>query len=511
MADFLVLAPPVATPSEPPSGAFMLAAGLAARGYDAALVDLSLGFYRRLLRAGADGRPAPHAVARAVGYLDGARGPYQAAEHRTHAGRVHQHLREHARRWSGWSLSLMDVVPPGGSWDPAPLAADLAAGGHPFAGLWEDLVDPVLLAERPRRVLVSLAYLSQLPATLDLLRHLRARGVEPIVGGSLGNSLAATGGGFEALVAAIPGLRTGDGMDLISRGAPRERLLDRLAWPRLVGESRYLSSRPIIPLSLSAGCYWSKCLFCPDRELPFSPVRAQVLGDFLATLPPHIAAARPVVHLLDSAIPPAQLRRFLPLATSAGVDFYGFARPTARLLRDDLLPQAADAGCLMLQLGVEGGEGALLDRFQKGLDPDEAARVLDVAAEHGIRTYVYLLFGLPGETPADREATRRLLVDHAHAVDFLNLSVFNLPLRCDLTARPEDFGITLEPLPSDAAIQLYRPFSVGGIIPRVQVRPFLRALRADPAVRPAVLRTPRWLRAAHLALMDVPGRRPAGA
>ena len=47
--DYLVLAPPVCTPAEPPSGAFLLAAGLKGRGYDVGLLDLSLELFHQFI------------------------------------------------------------------------------------------------------------------------------------------------------------------------------------------------------------------------------------------------------------------------------------------------------------------------------------------------------------------------------------------------------------------------------------------------------------------------------
>ena len=70
----------------------------------------------------------------------------------------------------------------------------------------------MLASERPRRVLVSLAYLSQLPAAIDLVRFLDRLGVNRAVGGSLPRSLAATGAGLDLatwIEAAMLGTRTG--------------------------------------------------------------------------------------------------------------------------------------------------------------------------------------------------------------------------------------------------------------------------------------------------------------
>jgi hypothetical protein len=502
--DFLVLSPPVTTPAEPPSGAFLLAAGLAGHGCDVGLLDLSLELQWRVIDD--DALPGS-AVASSVRYLLKPGGPYDPLRHRSAAGALHQRLGGFGQRHPGWKLSLMDLARAGQRFhDPEALAALLAGGDSPFVALWDEVLEPALARWRPKTVLVSVAYLSQLAGALDLVRRLRSRGIEPIVGGSLLNSLARTGDGLGALAGLLGRIELGDGRTLLP--GPPPHLLSRLAWPRLLSERPYLGSRPIVPMTLSTGCFWNRCLFCPDRGLPFFSVPLDAQAALLSGMPAELRAARPVVHLLDSALPPARLRDFLPLAREHDVGFYGFARPTARLRARGLLGEAADSGCLMLQLGVEGGSGPLLDRFDKGLDPAEAQAVLREATDAGIRTYLYLLFGLPGESEADREATLSLVADNADAVDFLNLSVFNLPRHSELSERAAEFGIEVGDFPGDAAIRLYRPFVCATGSPREESREFLRArFKVDPRIRPAVRRTPRWLRAAHLALMQVEGRR----
>ncbi len=502
--DFLVLSPPVCTPAEPPSGAFLLAAGLAGHGFDTGLFDLSLAFFHRVLE---DPRiPGPSTLS-ACTYLLNANDGYRPMRHRSEVGILHKRLKGFSNRYPGWRLTLMDIAFPGRLHNPAMIQALLEREESPFTNFFEEVLSPVLARHRPRKVLVSLAYLSQLVAAIDLVRFLKNQGVEVVVGGSLPTSLASTGHGVETLEAVFPRLETGDGMSLISASS-EDRMLGRLDWPHLLNSRPYLSYRPVVPLALSTGCFWRRCLFCPDRDLSFYPVPETALETFLNKTPASIASRKPVFHLLDSALPPKQLRGFLPLAKEHGIDFYGFARPTASLLEDHLLRQAAESGLMMLQLGVESGSVELLDRFDKGLNPEEAERVINSAAALGVRTYLYLLFGLPGETESDREATMDMVAKNADAIDFLNLSLFNLPRYCELADRAEEFDIEKSDFPQDDSIRLYWPFTSQRGSPRNDARRFLsKRFEPHPRIHPVVRRTPRWLRAAHLALMQLDGRR----
>jgi hypothetical protein len=501
----LVLIPPVHTPSEPAAGAFLLSAGLAGRGIDTGLLDLSLEFAWRELEARDTGTPHGRFES-ALDYLRFAKEGYEPFAHRSAAGQLHSRLKRFSARHPQWRLSLMDLSPPFRVHDPRAACEWLDANESPFETLFEEVLRPVVEVEKPRRVVVSLAYLAQLPATIALVRFLDRLGVDRIVGGSLPRSLATTGNGIETLAQALGPIDLSDGASLV--GEPETgRFLDALAWPRLLSKRPYLSARPIVPLSLSSGCYWRRCQFCPDRGQPYHGVAPEALEQFFTSLPSSVRSEHPVVHLLDSAIPIGPLRRFLPLAKAAGVRFYGFARPTHHF--DDALAGAcADAGCLMLQLGVESGSKRLLDLFDKGLDPLEAERAIAAIAGAGIRTYLYLLFGLPGETDDDREATLELLARNEGRIDFLNASLFNLPRFCELADRASEHGMELGEFPTAGAlVQLYRPFTCRGEDPRDAARAFLKKrLQWHPQVRDVILRTPRWLRAAHLALMKLPGR-----
>ena len=554
--DFLVVSPPVCTPAEPPSGAFTLAAGLCGRGYEAGLLDLSALFFRHLFSQRLSSRSPQRRsdpVEAALRYLVESREGFDPLSHRSALGVLHNHLKGMGQKHPGWRFTLMDVTPPQRIHDPLALWEALGRERSPFEGLFQGPLTRALTRHRPNQVLVSLAYLSQLPGTLALVRFLKAQGYDPVVGGSLLNSLELTGHGLDLLGKVLPHIVTGDGLSLVRDRRPSsakgggERLVDRLLFPQMVscdegwgeaprgpggspGESAgstdagtystddeplssaelYLSPHPVIPLPLSTGCFWRQCLFCPDGQMPFHAVPTKALEAFVRSVPESWKDRRPVFHLIDSALPPKKLRAFLPLARELGAGFYGFARPSEELLKDDLLGGAAESGCLMLQLGVESGSRRLLDTYKKGIDPAVSARVLSEAAAAGIRTYAYLLMGLPGETEEHRRATLKLLERHGEEVDFLNLSLFNLPRSCSLVEHREAFGIEIEEFPGDdGALRLYYPFTVENGSPRREARRFLKeTFWPHPTVHAIQLRTPRWLRAAHLAMMRLPNRRP---
>ncbi|MDM7993597.1 MAG: hypothetical protein QUS11_09815 [Candidatus Fermentibacter sp.] len=500
-ADYLVVSPPVCSPSEPPSGAFLLAAALQARGRSVFLLDLSLEFYLRIFDRAGDGQ-----VRRALDYLRGGSGRLTPQGHRTACGFLHSELSRESEK-TGWKTTLMDLEPPCGCHSPSRILELCEQGPTPFAGLFEEVLDPVLDDLRPGTVLVSASYLSQLAGAVSTVRHVTSRGFGTITGGSLLNSLRETGEGSIHLERVLGRVEYGDGSILTGAGG-EEPFLGSLSWPGTAGRTDYVSPLRVIPFALSTGCFWNRCLFCPDRTQPFRRIGPGSLASLLESAPS--AEERTMVHLLDSAVPPQFLSEALPVLEERNASFYGFARPSADLLGGDLLERAAQSGCAMLQYGVESADGRILGRFCKGIDPDTAAAVLERTAGLGIRTYAYFLFGLPGEDRESREKTAAFVENNLDSIDFANFSVFNLPVRCELADRAADFGIEPDGSHADEGIvRFYLPFSMSGGSPRFEVRRFLSgASTAGSGVRAVLNRTPKWFRASHMAMMDMDGRTP---
>jgi hypothetical protein len=490
-----VISPPVITPSEVPAGAFMLSGGLAARGIEAPIHDLSLGFFRWLFLEHAPASGYTNCMPSIEYLADPETQFYNPHKHRSVCGVLQSVLKTYSRKFPGWHLSLMDSIPPGVAHSTSTLIALAESGSTPFSeylNLW---------IKRTRGCfdhgLISLAYISQLPAAVETAWLLEQAGTRVTVGGSLVSALKDTGRGIELLRQCFREIAFDDGRSLAGGNEP---LLSKVEWPVFAEKWEYFSSRPVIPFPLTTGCTWNRCLFCPDRDKPFMNVPVENLKKILAGAPDN-----PVVHLIDSAIPVKTIHELLPLFREKTSGFYGFARPQGDWLRGDLLKHMAEAGCLMLQTGAESGSSSILRRYIKGFSPDTAEKVITSISLAGIRNYVYLLFGLPGETEDDRKQTLELVRRLKGSIDYMNLSIFNLPEKCELTDRAKEFGIEPGEYDSNSPVlRFYRPFrSLDGSDFRRESRDFINnTFKPDPAVSPVLRATPRWFRAGHMALME---------
>jgi hypothetical protein len=185
-------------------------------------------------------------------------------------------------------------------------------------------------------------------------------------------------------------------------------------------------------------------------------------------------------HLTDNALPPAVLRAIAAQAGALrGISWHGFARFGRELLYPGFVSRLAEGGCAMLQLGLESGSQRLLDRMGKGTRLSDASAILGHLKAAGIAAYVYVMLGYPGETAEDAERTLAFLEEHAGAIDYLNLSILNLPREAGSAGW------------SDDPLGLYRPVPPTAGWGRSQARRFLsRRILGSPALRGIVARTP---------------------
>ncbi|OGQ77465.1 MAG: hypothetical protein A2289_25155 [Deltaproteobacteria bacterium RIFOXYA12_FULL_58_15] len=281
--------------------------------------------------------------------------------------------------------------------------------------------------------------------------------------------------------------------------APLSIALDEGDW------DDYLAPMPIVPAALGRGCYWRRCTFCPDHlHAARCPTSFDGLDGWL-----HAVAERfpngAMLHLTDSALPPSHLARLSDCISKNALplSWHGFVRVEEEFADADFVGRLASGGCAMLQLGVESASHRLLQLMGKGHTPELAREVLHTTAAAGIRNCVYLLFGFPSETDADREQTLALVEDQVQNISAINAALLNLPRGSPMHRKPSRFGITrVEPFHADTELSLYVDFYCGEGHPRTEARRWLdHHFFKSAAVRSIIggLRSP--MKANHLCFL----------
>jgi radical SAM superfamily enzyme YgiQ (UPF0313 family) len=528
--DVLLIHPPATKPAEPPLGTAVLLGHLRRQGVEADAVDANLAAYLHLLDPGrlaaAAGERLPTSRRRAIGHaaeslerLRTAGAPESFARY----GTAVRFLNEALTVWGrdGERVTLGDYVHPGLSeFSPRDLE-EVASGRAPtlFAGYFGEVLVPAVVARRPRLVGLSVNYRHQVLPAFELAGMLRRAlpGTRVVAGGGMFSSwrerLRASGlrfGCFDHVVSgpgerALAALARGEGAAdwLLEDGAEVAFAPDYGFAPL----GSYLSPEPVLPVSATRGCYWRRCLFCPEAAAPTHPYRCEEPGGFVELLL-ELSRRHGVrrFHVTDNAIPVKTLRELARRGQALeGIAWHGFVRFERALLEPGLAPGLARAGCRMLQLGLESGSQPVLDRLGKGTRLEDASAILRALEAAGIGAYVYVMLGTPGETEADAERTLEFLEAHASAIGFLNIAIMNLPRDSGLLAEPERHGIRAGRLDEAAPLGLYQPFAPENGWGRGEARRFLtRRLLGSARIREIVRRTPPLFTSNHAPFFVAP-------
>ena len=484
----LLIHPPVAKPCEPPAGLALLAGVLGAAGVRCRIYDASLDGILGLLHHPIDAEDtwSRRAVKHGKAHLAALRSPdlYRHRDRYKRAVLDVNRVLSMAGRASGAAISLANFevqhLSPLRSGDLVRAAETFEE--NPFHPVFAEKLGALLEDEAPSIVGLSINFMSQALSAFAIIGWLRARlpRVRIVCGGGLVTSWMHIPGfrhPFQGLVDALVA-GPGEAALLAMAGvAPSDTGAgyDFAAFPR----EDYLAPRRVLPYSTSRGCYWRKCAFCPEKSekavyRPMAP--SAVVADLENLTEP---ASPSLIHFLDNALSPRLMAHLID--HPPGAPWYGFVRITPHLADPAFARGLRDSGCVMLKLGVESGDQAVLDALAKGVDLATVSAALTTLKRAGIATYVYLLFGTPAETADRARRTLAFTLEHADAIDFLNLAIFNLPATSEEAA-----ALRTEPF-YEGDLSLYREFDHPEGWHRDAVRRFLSREFKKPAPIRAIL------------------------
>ena len=498
----LLVFPPLAIASEPPAGIARLASVLKAKGISCRLLDANLEGQLWLLEQplAADDTWSRRALKGRKNNLASLRdiNTYRAPD------RYRRAVSDLGRALA-LSVADQDIMIGFADYQHATLSpirsADLISAAqhpeqNPFFPYFSRRLPEVL--KGAETVGFSLNYLSQALCTFAMIGHIRKMypALKIVVGGGLVTSWMQRPDWNNPFGRLVDNLISGPGEEpllaLMGKTAETKRTIapDYSGLPL----ADYFSPGLILPYSAGSGCYWNRCMFCPERAegSTYHPVPvSQVLED-LRLLTEQTAPT--LIHLLDNAISPALLHALAE--NPPGTPWYGFARIDEHLADPGFCMALKRSGCVMLKLGLESGDQGVLDRMCKGINLAMAARVLDNLKNAGIAVYCYLLFGTPGETVVEAQRTLEYVVSHSQAITFLNLAVFNMPLYGDESAQYGD------QLFYEGDLSLYTAFRHPGNWDRKQVRRFLTSeFKRHPAIAEIIRNDPPQFSSNHAALL----------
>lgn len=504
----LLIHPPLFKPCEAPAGPAKLAGAFRLHGAECRIYDANILGIGDLLKhpVSAEDTWSERAVRNLGTHLQALRTPklYTRLDAYKRAVMDVNRVLQITGRRTGVALSLSNCTHP----ELSPVrSGDLIQAAERFAGdpfypSFKQRLTDLFAEKEPHIIGISINYMSQALCAFAMAGFIRSRwpAARIVFGGGLVTSWMSIPGFSNPFRGVVDHLVSGPGeaylLELCGVGGrppSREVRFDYSGFEM----NRYLSPGAVLPVSTARGCWWRKCTFCPEqaekgRYRPHG-VKA-VMGD----LERSVSGMSPVlVHFLDNALAPGFMKRLI--RHPPGVPWYGFARITLHLTDPDFAAGLRASGCVMLKLGVESGDPAVLEALGKGVSPDLVSRALKNLKAAGIATYVYLLFGTPAEDEESARMTLDFTAAHGDAIDFLNLAVFNLPAHGREAGRLD----TVDFYGGD--LSLYREFRHPKGWDRNRVRRFLaKEFTRNRSVRPILAADPPFFTSNHAPFFRMP-------
>ena len=222
-----------------------------------------------------------------------------------------------------------------------------------------------------------------------------------------------------------------DDIDQFDRADGFVRDISKLPWPDrgLLEEHSYYNfmtlDRAMTTIVSSRGCPHS-CTFCPQgrepyRQRPHKDVldemehcREQGYTDFFFAEDTFNISAEKVVS-------------FCREKRERGLDVSWCCKARVAGLNYETLAAMRDAGCRMVNLGVETGSDSGLEALQKGTTTNEIRQVMRDCRRLGVKTFAYFMIGHPFET-SERDVRENLRFLMSLKADYMNINpVFPVP------------------------------------------------------------------------------------
>lgn len=204
-------------------------------------------------------------------------------------------------------------------------------------------------------------------------------------------------------------------------------------------------------LTIAHGCYWKKCSFCDvslDYIGRYEGASATVLVDRIDTIVKETGQTG--FHFVDEAAPPKSLKALATelIERDMNISWWGNIR-FEKTFTPELCELLADSGCIAVSGGLEVASDRLLDLMKKGVSVAQVARVTRAFTDAGVLVHAYLMYGFPTQTAQDTvdalEYVRQLFENGCIQSGFFHR--FTCTVHSPVGLNPEQFGVTLQPLP----------------------------------------------------------------
>ncbi|MCM8784039.1 MAG: radical SAM protein [Candidatus Omnitrophica bacterium] len=211
---------------------------------------------------------------------------------------------------------------------------------------------------------------------------------------------------------------------------------------------------PALPLLLSRGCV-SKCSFCNDHRLSF-PYRWKNPSYMSEEIEYHIRYNKINSFSFKDLLCNGNisiLENLCDLIIERRLNINWDSQAVPRKEMDlSILEKMKQAGCHTLIYGLESASNRVLNRMKKMFTKEIAEKVIQDTWRAGIRVYINIIVGFPGETEEDFMETYNFIKENRKYIDSLAaLSVCLVNGETDLEFNPSKYGLLLPEEPERRA------------------------------------------------------------
>ena len=186
--------------------------------------------------------------------------------------------------------------------------------------------------------------------------------------------------------------------------------LDSLPLParHLLPMSRYRALGFPVSIITSRGCP-NRCIFCLGRRMVGNKPRFRSPERVVDEIEGLLAGGLDIINVADDLFT-ANRRRVHALCKEIqrrGLEFIWSVFARVNTVDPELLNAMHAAGCYSISFGIESGNTDMLKRVKKGITLEQARKAVKWSKDAGLRTHASFMVGLPGESTATLEETRR--------------------------------------------------------------------------------------------------------
>jgi hypothetical protein len=243
-----------------------------------------------------------------------------------------------------------------------------------------------------------------------------------------------------------------------------------------------LSPELVLPLAITRGCYWGKCVFCTLYTVIGPGYRGRTVEQTIEDL----RILREKYHtksfyMVIEDLPPNMAKRLPGAILEAGLDIRWWcdARLEHDVFDEATVRELAASGCKRIAFGYESASKRVLDRMCKGIDPERSMALIRRCHDAGISVTLYVMIGFPTETAAEAEETLTAVLENREKIQEVSVRVFYLDETSEIYRRAKEFDVR-EVLPDPKAdLQVYYDFVPGSGMDRREARQmYLRFTKA---------------------------------